>query len=151
MIQIHAVRQSSDVVNDQVVLQPERRGPCARQPIDSDPFVDFAYGFITGDTPQMAVALAEAGSKAETQRRKPSLAVAAVGEKMMTKSVVSRQQFPLRKKSLPQRWGQIAGGENFPEGRDARFIKTLMPQLQGHSLVMLAGHGYPGEIVGGPT
>src|SRR3982074_3343685 len=43
--------------------------------VDSDPFVDFAYGFITGDTPEVAVALAEAGSKAEKQRRKPSLAV----------------------------------------------------------------------------
>ena len=119
--------------------------------VDSDPFVDFAYGFITGDTPEVAVALAEAGSNAEKQRHKPSLAVVAVGEKMVTKSGVSSQRFPLRKKSLPQLWGQLAGGENFPEGRDAKFIKKLMPQLQGQSLVMLAGHGYPGEIVGGPT
>jgi hypothetical protein len=119
--------------------------------IDSDPFVDFAYGFITGETAEIAVALAEAGTQAEQQRRKPSLAVVAVGEKMMKKSGVSSQKFPLRKKSLPQLWGQLAGGENFAEGRDAKFITTLMPQLQGQSLVMLAGHGYPGEIVGGPT
>src|SRR5947209_1762640 len=31
--------------------------------VDADPFVDFAYGFITGDTPEMALALAEAGVK----------------------------------------------------------------------------------------
>jgi hypothetical protein len=70
---------------------------------------------------------------------------------MVTKSTILRQKFPLRKKAIPQMWGQIAGGENFPGiGRDEEFIKQLMPQLQGHTLVMLAGHGYPGEIVGGP-
>ncbi len=120
--------------------------------VDDDPFVDFAYGFITGDTPETALALAEAGLAAEKKRRAPSLAVAAVGTEMVTKSGIQQQQFPLRKKSLPQLWGQIAGAKNFPgSGRDAEFIKQLMPRLQGHSLVMLAGHGYPAEIVGGPT
>ena len=119
--------------------------------VDRDPFVDFAYGYITGDTPEVAVALAEAGSKVEKQRRKPSLAVAAVGTESVTKSGIRSERFPLRKTTLPQLWGQIAGGENFSEGRDAKFIKTVMPQLQNKSLVMLAGHGYPGEIVGGPT
>jgi hypothetical protein len=119
--------------------------------VDRDPFIDFAYGFITGDTPEVAVALAEAGSKIEKERRKPSLAVAAVGTKELTKSGIRSERFPLRKSTLPELWGQIAGGENFAEGRDAKFIKTLMPQLQNKSLVMLAGHGYPGEIVGGPT
>jgi len=120
--------------------------------VDKDPFVDFAYGFITGDTPEVAVALAETGVKAEKTRRKPELAVAAVGEKVITRSALQQQQFPLRKKSIPQLWGQIAGGENFPEtGRDAAFIAELMPRMQGKSLVLLAGHGYPREVVGGPT
>src|SRR5579863_9205516 len=120
--------------------------------VDDDPFVDFAYGFITGDTPETALALAEAGVHSEKKRSKPSLAVAAVGTEMVTRSAVYQQQFALRKKSLPQLWGQIAGGENFAGiGRDAKFIKQLMPQLPDHSLIMLAGHGYPAEIVGGPT
>ncbi len=119
--------------------------------VDADPFVDFAYGFITGDTPETAVALAEAGVKAEKVRRKPTLAVAAVGDQSILKSAVHNQQFPLRKRTLPQLWGQIAGGENFAGGRDAAFIKELMPQLEGKSLVMFAGHGYPAEITGGPT
>jgi hypothetical protein len=33
--------------------------------IDDDPLVDFAYGFITGDMLETALALAEAGSMAE--------------------------------------------------------------------------------------
>lgn len=120
--------------------------------VDNDPFVDFAYGFITGDTPDVAVALAEAGVKAERPRHKPELAFAGVGEKVITKSAVQRKPFPLRKKTIPQLCGQIAGEEHFPEsGRDAAFIAELMPQMQGRSLVMLAGHGYPREVVGGPT
>jgi hypothetical protein len=119
--------------------------------VDADPFVDFAYGFITGDTPDVALALVEAGVKTERERRKATLAVAAVGDQSILKSAVHAQQFPLRTRTLPQLWGQIAGGENFAGGRDAAFIKNLMPQLQGKSMVMFAGHGYPGEILGGPT
>jgi hypothetical protein len=120
--------------------------------IDDDPFVDFAYGFITGDSPESAVSLVEQALTAEKRRRKPELAVVAVGEKVITKSGVTSQRFPLRKMSLPQLWGQLAGGENFPgDERDTSFIKTLMPQLQNKSIVIFAGHGYPSEVVGGPN
>lgn len=119
--------------------------------IDDDPFVDFAYGFITGDTPETALSLARRGFDAEQNRREPTIAVAGVGEKAITRSAVSQQQFPLRNASLPQLWGQIAGGENFDDGRDTEFIRKLMPQLAGKSMVLFAGHGYPREVVGGPT
>lgn len=119
--------------------------------IDDDPFVDFAYGFVTGDTPETALSLARRGHDAEQNRREPTIAVAGVGEKAITRSAVSQQQFPLRKATLPQLWGQIAGGENFAEGRDAQFIQMLMPQLAGKSIVLFAGHGYPREVVGGPN
>lgn len=119
--------------------------------IDDDPFVDFAYGFITGDTPETALSLAQRGAEAERNRREPTLAVAAVGEKAIARSAVSQQQFPLRRATLPQLWGQIAGGENFEQGRDAEFIQKLMPQLAGKSIVLFAGHGDPREVVGGPT
>jgi hypothetical protein len=119
--------------------------------VDEDPFVDFAYGFITGDTPSTAVSLAEGASIAEKTRRPPTIGLAAVGEKIITKSSASDQAFPLRKATLPQLWGQIAGAENFPDRRDAKFIKQLMPRLQGKSMILFAGHGLPGEVLGGPT
>jgi hypothetical protein len=120
--------------------------------VDRDPFVDFAYGFITGDTPEVAIALAERGSQTEKKRREPTIALAAVGEQVITQSGIAEQSFPLRKARLPQLWGQIAGAENFrDEGRDAKFIKELMPRLQGKSMIMFAGHGLPGEVLGGPT
>lgn len=119
--------------------------------IDEDPFVDFAYGFITGDTPETALSLARRGFDAERNRREPTIAVAGVGEKAIMRSAVSQQQFPLRKATLPQLWGQIAGGQNFNDGRDAKFIQKLMPQLAGKSMIVFAGHGYPREVVGGPT
>ena len=120
--------------------------------IDDDPFVDFSYGFITGDTPEVAIALAVRASQIEKLRRPPTIGLAAVGDKVITKSGANEQTFPLRKATLPQLWGQIAGGENFPgTGRDAEFIKQLMPQLQGKSIILFAGHGYPHEVVGGPN
>jgi hypothetical protein len=120
--------------------------------VDDDPFVDFAYGFITGDSPEVAVALAERASQVEKERRQPTIGLAAVGDQVVTQSSVNEQTFLLRKGTLPQLWGQIAGGENFPGiGRDTDFIKLLMPQLQGKSIIMFAGHGYPREVVGGPT
>jgi hypothetical protein len=42
--------------------------------VDDDPFVDFAYGFITGETPEAALSLAEAGVQSEKKRRQPSFA-----------------------------------------------------------------------------
>lgn len=119
--------------------------------VDGDPFVDFAYGFITGDAPSTAVSLVERAWGAEQKRRKPTIGLAAVGEKVIAKSGASEQGFPLRKATLPQLWGQIAGGENFSEGRDAKFIKQLMPQLQGKAMILFAGHGLPPEVLGGPT
>jgi hypothetical protein len=120
--------------------------------IDDDPFVDFSYSFITGDSPESAVALVESARAAEKRQSKPELAVVAVGEKMITKSSVASQRFSLRKTSFPQLWGQIAGGENFPkDGRDTEFIKTLMPKIQGKPIIILGGHGYPREVVGGPN
>ena len=64
--------------------------------VDDDPFVDFSYGFITGDSPESAISLVEQAQVAENLRRNPDLAVVAVGEKMITKSSVSSQRFPLR-------------------------------------------------------
>jgi hypothetical protein len=120
--------------------------------IDDDPFVDFAYGFITGDSPQTALALVDRGSARRGQQGKAEVAVAAVGTAAVTRSGIFHQQYALRKSSLPQLWGQIAGGENFPEqGRDANFIKSLLPQLDGRSIIIFAGHGYPQEVEGGPT
>jgi hypothetical protein len=120
--------------------------------VDSDPFVDFSYGFITGASPESAVALVERPQAFEAKRRRPELAVVAVGTKMMTKSGTHKQQFPLRTANIPQLWGQLAGGENFPgEGRDLTFIKSIMPELQRKPMVLFGGHGYPREVVGGPN
>jgi hypothetical protein len=74
--------------------------------IDGDPFVDFAYGYITGSSPEAAVALVERPRKFETKRRSPEVAVVAVGAKTVIQSGIYKQQFPLRTTSIPQLWAQ---------------------------------------------
>jgi hypothetical protein len=120
--------------------------------VDSDPFVDFAYGFVTGASPEAAVALVEKPQRYEANRRQPESAVVAVGTKMVRRSGMHKQQFPLQTREIPQLWGQLAGGEHFAgEGRDAAFLKTLMPELRDKPMILFVGHGFPREVVGGPT
>src|SRR5207249_900111 len=54
--------------------------------------------------------------------------------------------------SIPQLEGRLASPKHLVnEGRDTQFIKEFLPKLSGKSLVIFGGHGYPREVVGGPT
>jgi hypothetical protein len=148
-----------------VVLRPEtidenlaRKFLILATKIDDDPFVDFAYGFITGGSVDVAVALAGAGKRAEERPRQPDLAMMGVAGGQLKESNSSTQILPLRKGSLKFAAHTIAAGESAnatsdeldPE-QDDHFIREAIPKLAGHSIVLFAGHGYPRQVVGGPT
>ncbi len=118
--------------------------------IDDDPFVDFSYGFITGATAEEAAAFVERSIKAEQTRRQPDLGSISVWG--IAKSQQVHSKFPLRNRTIPQLEGRVASpGDLKNSGRDTQFIKEFLPQLSGKSLVIFGGHGYPREVVGGPT
>ena len=118
--------------------------------IDDDPFVDFSYGFITGANGEEAVALVDRGIKAGQTKREPDLGNISVWG--IAKSQQVHSKFPLRNRTIPQLEGRVASpGDLKNSGRDTQFIKEFLPQLSGKSLVIFGGHGYPPEVVGGPT
>ncbi|MBL8753906.1 MAG: hypothetical protein JNK15_11465 [Planctomycetes bacterium] len=112
--------------------------------LDADPFVDFAFGYVTGRDAAAAVALARRGIE-----RKPheatSIALAAGG---CAQSSVQSVPFLLRQRRLDSL--QILGAGD-DRTRDLPFWRTNLPKLHGRDVVTFAGHGYPHEIVGGPT
>ncbi len=116
--------------------------------VDDDPFLDFAYGFITGDTPQTALSLIKAGQLSDPQIT-PSISMVAVGgANMPSKSSTCEQQLPLRSGYLTQTTHTIASDKG---RRDTAYIESVMPKLDNRPILVLAGHGYPNEVVGGPT
>jgi hypothetical protein len=126
--------------------------------VDDDPFVDFAYGVITGDSPKGAVALAGAGVRAEAGRRRPNFAMIGVAGSELPNSMSMSQNLPLRKGFLKHTSHMIAAGEaanatsaEIDPKQDGTFIREVMPQLADQAIVLFAGHGYPTHVVGGPT
>jgi hypothetical protein len=127
--------------------------------VDDDPFVDFAYGFITGDSADTAVALAGAGKRAEQLPRRADLAMLGVAGNGLTESVSATQPLPLRRGTLNQAAHMIAagqtanaiGGDVLHPAPDDAFVRGVMPKLMDHSILLFAGHGYPRQVVGGPT
>ena len=117
--------------------------------IDDDPFVDFAFGYITGRTADDAVALATAGVTREPLAGDPRLAMVAGG---VPRSQAGALAVALRRKVLPGRSYYCAGEEAFPgDGRDVAFVERTMEALDGAvDALTFVGHGYPAEVVGGP-
>ena len=148
-----------------IVLRPEmldenlaRRFMLMAALVDDDPFVDFAYGFITGDSAETAVALAGAGKRAERRRKAANVAMLGVAGAELPRSISTSQELPLRSGTLKQAVHMIAAGEaanattsEIDPNQDDAFIREVMPQLAGHSIILFAGHGYPRHVVGGPT
>ncbi len=117
--------------------------------VDADPFVDFAYGFVTGESPEAAMKLVQAG-QGDAKDRFPSLVQMGVMEGSFLKRSQSTQQaLPLRRGTLAQTAHMIVKGAN--EERDETYLQKTMPKLDGESLLLFAGHGFPREVVGGPT
>ncbi len=112
--------------------------------LDDDPFVDFAFGYITGRTAADAEALATRGSTRVPQAAK-AIALAAGG---CPKSSVSTVPHLLRRNRLESLHLLGAGDENAP---DVAFWREHLAKLHGRDVVTFAGHGYPKSVVGGPS
>ena len=57
-------------------------------------------------------------------------------------------ELPLRSGHLTQHTHTVVSKNS---QRDTKFIKQAMSDSEGSPILLLAGHGYPGEVVGGPT
>ena len=115
--------------------------------VDSDPFVDFAYGFITGRDGEAARQLV-AASDSGTANKKATITMFGVGSKQMGQSAVQKFAWPLRNSSVSVTNFQSVGDSD--ETRDEKFIKKSMPKLSHAPILLLASHGYPDGLVGGP-
>ena len=116
--------------------------------LDDDPFVDFAYGYVTGRTPGDAKAMVEASIQADAAPRKVTRLAQVLGG--METSIAHRRMYQLRKSVLPLLYGFVKGGSEVGAEHDREFVATLLPQLAGASVVTFVGHGMPREVVGGP-
>lgn len=127
--------------------------------IDDDPFVDFAYGFVTGLSAERAVKLVEAGKNRKPVSA-PLLTMVGVASQQMGKSRTFDQVLPLRGSTLRQTYHMISASDDAASGnvdpdqlsaRDDEFLSSLMPSLDRKPLLVFAGHGYPREVIGGPS
>ena len=114
--------------------------------VDDDPFVDFEYGYITGRTPDDALALVTAAARANKPRPVTGLAQVCGGA-----DTSSQRETPyrLRTEQLPCIQAHVQGGKKFPE-HDRTFLADLLPKLEKTSAVTFIGHGMPQHVVGGP-
>ncbi len=153
---LRAVLRETEPRHVAIVLRPEqldfdlaRRFLKLSTEVDDDPFVDFAFGYITGRDAEDAVALARAGVAREPLEGDPRWAMVA-GD--TPRSQEHAQPLLLRDESLAGRSYYCAGERTFPEaGRDVAFLGEAMAKLDGAvDMLTFAGHGYPQEVVGGP-
>src|SRR5262249_694067 len=113
--------------------------------IDDDPFVDFDYGFITGRTPEDALALVAAAQAASQPREADRLAQVC---RALDRSFLLKQPYHLLGATLPCLQAYVRGREN--EAHDRDFVARLLPKLGDAAVVTFIGHGMPREVVGGP-
>jgi len=115
--------------------------------LDDDPFVDFAYGFVTGRDGDAALRFVEAEAAAAKAGPRP---VRRIGEVIggVDTSRLQQQRWMLHKGSLPATYGFVAGKDG---DHDRAFVADkVWPALHDCDAVMFVGHGMPGEVVGGP-
>jgi hypothetical protein len=115
--------------------------------VDQDPFVDFAWGVITGRDGAAAEKLVMASAPSEN-RPSPSIAMFGVGGAGLQKSKSEKSHWPHRNGSLPVT-SFLAKGET-DEERDTEFIGSAMTSLGSSPIVLLASHGLPDGLVAGP-
>ena len=115
--------------------------------LDDDPFVDFAYGYVTGRTADDALAFVEAGIRASKKKVEPKVASLAGG---VDRSAQYAVPYRLRTKSVKGLRALVAGEKAFPEeGHDRAFVREVLPEFEDYNAVTFIGHGWPGEVVGG--
>jgi hypothetical protein len=115
--------------------------------IDADPFVDFAYGFITGRSGEAAVRLVKASEKTPGESE-PAITMFGVGSAQMGKSSVQKAAWPLRGATIPLTSFYSSGDSD--ESRDEKFVSEAMAKISKPPILLLASHGYPNGLVGGP-
>lgn len=140
--------------NVAVVVRPEqidvnsvRRFLRMATQVDADLFVDFAYGFITGATPEDALAFVETIIRAGKTKQPRKVGSAGVWGGT-GQSQASDGHYELGALKLPQRTLRFrapAGQE-----RDQPFIDAELPSLAGCGAIIMGGHGMPWEIGHGP-
>ncbi len=134
---------------EQLVFGLQRRFLQLATELDDDPFVDFAFGYITGTNADEAAALARRGAERQPQPIAHGLATVAGG---VDKSVRVERPKPLRRTQLNDLQLYCAGAEAFPAtGRDLTFLQQNLTAINGRDLVTFVGHGMPREVLGGPT
>ena len=133
---------------EQVELAFQRRFLQLATEVDDDPFVDFAFGYVTGRTADDALDLARRGVAREP-KAVDGIATVAGG---VDESAVRGGGSWLRRSVFDALQILCAGEKAFPEtGRDVAFLRDHLRELEGRDAVTFVGHGYPREIVGGPT
>ena len=115
--------------------------------VDDDPFVDFAYGIISGRNADAAIQLVKASDPKE-KKTKPTISQFGVVGKNFSRSIKQKSVWPLRKGSVPITSCLSRGATD--DTRDAEFIKETIPSLDKSPILLFASHGYPNGLVGGP-
>ena len=115
--------------------------------IDSDPFVDFAYGFITGRDSQAAIQLIDASSNQHSNVL-ASISQFGVASITLPNSIRQKTEWPIRNGSIPVTLYMSEGDTD--ETRDQPFIQKSMVELDRQPILLFASHGYPDGMVGGP-
>ena len=137
--------------NVAIVLRPEqldynlqRRIWTLARDLDDDPFVDFAWGYVTGATPASAMALVEAGLS--DRRRAPAPGFVVGGQKRSRRFT---NPFFLRRRALPSFELQLKGdGQDHRVEPDRVAFEAAKPLLEERSIFIFTGHGYPRQVVG---
>ena len=112
--------------------------------LDHDPFVDFAYGFVTGRDADAAVRLV----KSSNQPASENVAISQFGviAGKSRRSTTQSLRWPMRSGSIPVTSFTAHGTD---DSRDVTFINDSMKKMTG-SILLFASHGYPDGLVGGP-
>lgn len=140
----HAPRHVALVMPpDEIDFAFQRRFLDVATRVDDDPFVDFAFGYVTGATGAEAEALVLAGRRAAAAPRAAVLGSVSGGWRTSHELTSSE---PLRRGGLPQLCGRVQGDET---GHDRAFVARFLPKLRACNAVELGGHGYPDRVVGG--
>jgi hypothetical protein len=117
--------------------------------LDDDPELDFAYGFITGATPQDALAMIRQTRRAEEMRGPAGAApkFAAIGH---TFREADLGMFAIQQAVWMRRYGFEAAAINPIDGSAewAASAPEQIRRLDGASLVFIAGHGAGDNLCG---
>lgn len=110
--------------------------------LDDDPFVDFAYGYVTGATGAEAVAFVDACLVAAEKPRPITLGLLGGAQE---KSLDAPSHYDLRGGRVAAVRGRVRGGD---EDHDHAFLAGFLPKLAKCSAIKVSGHGFPDRVVG---